>query len=69
MAVYTFLNEMSGMTLMLQFQCGRCGKKHIEPFKSYIVPEGWRECDRNMPLLCPECHKALNEFMKVGRIR
>lgn len=66
--VFDYVEECrkhQGRTLMLQFECGRCGKKHIEPFESYKVPEGWREHERNMPLLCPECHKAFNEFMKA----
>lgn len=51
---------------MIQFKCGRCGKTHLEPFGSYLAPEGWREHERMTPLLCPECHKAFNEFMKEG---
>ena len=64
-----FMQPYQGRTIMLQCECGRCGKKHIEPFKSYVLPEGWRECDKKMPLLCPDCHKALNDFMKgVGDV-
>lgn len=55
-----------GRTIMVQFQCGRCGKKHIEPFESYKPPEGWRESETSTPLLCPKCHKAFNEFMNGG---
>lgn len=66
MAELTMTAPLPGRTLMIQFECGRCGKKHIEPFESYIVPEGWREHERKMPLLCPECHKAFNEFMNGG---
>jgi len=66
MNIQMCVNPLPGRTVMLQFECGRCGKKHTEPFESFKVPEGWREHERNMPLLCPECHKAFNEFMKGG---
>jgi hypothetical protein len=66
---FAIMQEFQGRTLMLQCECGRCGKKHIEPFKSYTLPKGWRECDKKMPILCPECHKSFNDFMNGGRNR
>ena len=60
------IHPMPGRTVMVQFECGRCGKKHLEPFGNYLAPEGWRENEKNTPLLCPECHKAYNEFMNGG---
>ena len=55
-----------GRTVLIQFECGRCGKKQLEPFGSYVAPEGWRESEKSTPLLCPECHKAYKEFMMGG---
>ena len=59
-------NLNQGRTVLIQFECGRCGKKQLKPFGSYLAPEGWREAERSTPLLCPDCHKDFNEFMKVG---
>lgn len=62
-----FMKSMyPGRTVLIQFECGRCGKKQLEPFGSYVAPEGWRESEKTTPLLCPECHKAYKEFMKGG---
>ena len=54
-------NLNQGRTVLIQFECGRCGKKHTEPFESFKVPDGWREHERNMPLLCPECHNHIHK--------
>ena len=68
---------MRGRTIMIMFECGRCGKTHIEPYEkqvkstegnlqSYRPPEGWRNDELSTPMLCPECHKAFLEFMSRG---
>ncbi len=59
-------DQYPGRTLMIQFKCGRCGKTQLEPFGSYKAPVGWRENERNTPLLCPGCHGAFKKFMKAG---
>lgn len=66
MSELTIVPQLPGRTVMIQFECGRCGKKHLEPFGSYKAPEGWREHEKSTPLLCPECNKAFDEFMKGG---
>ena len=66
MAELTCVPQHPGRTLMVQFKCGRCGKTQLEPFGSYLAPPGWRENERKMPLLCPECHAAFKKFMKGG---
>ena len=66
--------SVSGRTVMIQFECGRCGKKHIEPFEKqldktegnlhcYKPPEGWLDNSHYIPILCDICAKGLKEYL------
>lgn len=68
--------SMRGKTVMIQFECGRCGKKHIEPFERqlestegnlqcYKPPEGWLDDSFFLPILCDVCAKGLKEYLKM----
>ncbi len=68
-----------GRTVMLQFKCQRCGVEKIETMKSVFdrspehydylhnlrQPDGWSDSFYGW-LLCPDCTKKLDTFMKAG---
>lgn len=71
-------HSLRGRTLYVQFECGRCGKVHFEPYDnqyspqdnidaSHIInfqpPKTWTSCSY-LPLLCDECTTIYKEFMK-----
>ena len=70
------ITKTRGRTLMVQFECGRCGKKHIEPYEKqlastegnlqcYHPPEGWKDDELYTPMLCDKCAKEYKEFMAM----
>lgn len=68
--------QASGRIRAVAFHCLRCKKLHFEiitnemakrsedNLQSYMPPDGWGRHDYG--LLCPECFKEYEEFMKRG---
>ena len=63
-----------GREILIGFTCGRCGKRHIEPYaeqvktaegniQGFAVPDGWLDESENTPMLCDECYKAFKLFL------
>ena len=72
--------ELNGRRLMIEFTCGRCGKKHIEPFalqynktegnlQSYSPPKGWKDDSLYCPMLCAECNKQYEAFLNGSEVK
>ena len=72
--------ELRGRRLMIEFTCGRCGKKHIEPFalqhkstegnlQCYKPPEGWQDDSLYCPMLCAECSKQYKAFLNGSEVK
>lgn len=69
--------ELRGRKVLIQFECGRCGKKHIEPYakqaekaegnlQCFQPPAGWFTDSFVLPMLCADCHRMLKEFLTGG---
>jgi hypothetical protein len=68
--------KIRGRTLMVQFECGRCGRKHIEPYEKqlketegnlqcYSPPKGWKDDELYTPMLCDKCTEVYVAFMNI----
>ena len=66
--------SVCGRTLMVQFECGRCGALAVEPYETqakltegnlhlFKPPNGWRNNELRIPMLCPTCATAFEAFM------
>lgn len=67
--------EMHGRRLMVEFKCGRCGNTVnvpaanfnggcIDPIEKCAPPEGWMEHSDATPLMCDECAREFERFMR-----
>lgn len=67
------ITKTRGRTLMVQFECGRCGRKHIEPYEEqltvtegnlqcYRPPKGWKDDELYTPMFCDKCTIEFEKF-------
>ena len=67
--------KTGGREILMSFTCGRCGKKHIEPYEKqnkqaegniqcFLVPEGWLDDGIHNPMMCKECHDDYKRFLE-----
>lgn len=67
---------MGGRRYLVEFTCGRCGKKHSEPvdiqykhtkgkmdLHQFDIPDGWLNQGTHNPLLCDKCNVLFKNFL------
>jgi hypothetical protein len=70
------ISKVRCRTLMVMFECGRCGKRHIEPYEKqlkdtegnlqcYKPPEGWQDDSLYTPMFCDKCAREYREFLQM----
>lgn len=65
-----------GRTLMVMYECTRCGKEEYMQYTEATkgggvltnckVPEGWADAGYFIGLLCSDCFESLRKWMKEG---